>query len=127
MERELLEYQSKLGDPEVEKKLRNKVRKYKTLLQDLSDELEHEREMRGNSAMVKSLRNQLEDLQASEQTAVKAQKRLQDEVDDLQMQSDELSRIKLEVWVSGARTMLWVLPINSCMHVQAEISNFHSE
>lgn len=111
MERELLEYQSKLGDPEVEKKLRNKVRKYKTLLQDLSDELEHEREMRGNSAMVKSLRNQLEDLQASEQTAVKAQKRLQDEVDDLQMQSDELSRIKLEVWVSGARTMLWVLPI----------------
>jgi len=119
MERELLEYQSKLGDPEVEKKLRNKVRKYKTLIQDLSDELEHEREMRGNSAMVKSLRNQLEDLQASEQTAVKAQKRLQDEVDDLQMQNDELSRIKLEVWVSGARTRLWVLPINPCMHVQA--------
>ena len=118
----MLEYQSKLGDPEVEKKLRNKVRKYKTLLQDLSDELEHEREMRGNSAMVKSLRNQLEDLQASEQTAVKAQKRLQDEVDELQMQSDELSRIKMEVQASSARTRFWASLI-TCAHTCKRSSN----
>lgn len=98
MEREMAEYQNRLGDPEVEKKLRTKVRKYKTLLQDLTQELEHEREMRGNSAMVKSLRNQLDDLQASERTAVKAQKRLQEEVEELQTQSDELTRTKMEVW-----------------------------
>ena len=99
MEREMAEYQNRLGDPEVEKKLKAKVRKYKTLLQDLTQELEHEREMRGNSAMVKSLRNQLEDLQASERTAVKTQKRLQEEVEELQTQSDELTRTKMEVWV----------------------------
>lgn len=99
MEREMAEYQNRLGDPEVEKKLKAKVRKYKTLLQDLTQELEHEREMRGNSAMVKSLRNQLEDIQASERTAVKTQKRLQEEVEELQTQTDELTRTKMEVWV----------------------------
>ncbi len=97
LERELMDHQSKQADPEVERRLKKKVQKYKAVLMDLQDELEHERDMRGNSAILKSLRNQLEDLQASETTAVKAQKRLQGEVDDLQVQTDELSRAKMEV------------------------------
>lgn len=99
MERELLEYQSKLGDPETEKKLRKMLRKYKALLEDTQEQLEHEREMRSNSAMVKSLRNQLEDLQASETSAVKAQKRIQGELDELLAQNDELTRVKIEVCI----------------------------
>ena len=97
MERDMLEYQSKMADPETEKKLRKQLKKVKALYQDTAEQLEHEREMRSNSAMVKSLRNQLEDLQASEGTAMKSQKRLQVEVDELQVQNDELSRTKMEV------------------------------
>ena len=93
----MLEYQSRMGDPEMEKKLRKQLKKVKTLYQDTVEQLEHEREMRSNSAMMKSLRNQLEDLQASEASASKAQKRLQGEVDELQVQCDELSRAKIEV------------------------------
>ena len=97
MEREILDYQSKQGDPEVEKKLRKKIQKYKALVGDLQNELQHEQDKKSTSAIVKSLRNQLEDLQASESSAVKAQKRLQGEVDDLQVQNDELMRTKMEV------------------------------
>ena len=35
MERELAQYQNKLGDPEVEKKLKRQVHKFKALLQVL--------------------------------------------------------------------------------------------
>ena len=97
MERELLDYQSKLGDPDTEKKLKKQVRKYKALLEDTQEQLEHEREMRGNSAMVKSLKNQLEEVQSSESSAVKNYKRLQGDFDELQIQHDELVRSKAEV------------------------------
>ena len=58
--------------------------------------------MRSNSAMVKSLRNQLEDVQASELSAVKAYKRLQGELEDMQAHNDELTRSKMEVRQSCA-------------------------
>ena len=93
----MLEHHGKMGDPEVEKKLRKQLKKVRALYQDTVEQLEHEREMRGNSAMVKSLRNQLEDLQASETAASKAGKRLQGELDELQVQCDELARTKIEV------------------------------
>ena len=97
MERELIEFQSKMADPEMEKKLRKQVKKYKALLEDAQSELERLKDSRGNSAIVKSLRNQLEDLQASETSANKAQKRLQAEMDEMIIQNDELSRSKIEV------------------------------
>ena len=84
----------------MEKKLRKMLRKYKALLEDTQEQLEHEREMRSNSAMVKSLRNQLEDLQASETNAVKSQKRIQAELDELMVQNDELTRVKIEVGIN---------------------------
>ena len=93
----MLEYQSKLGDPETEKKLKRQVRKYKALLEDTQEQLEHERDMRGNSAVVKSLKNQLEELQASESSAVKNYKWLQGDLDELQGRYDDVLRQKNEV------------------------------
>ena len=97
MERDLIEFQSKLSDPDLEKKLRKQVKKFKALWEDAPGELERLKDSRGNSAIVKSLRNQLDDLQASESTANKAQKRLQAEMDEMIIQNDELSRNKIEV------------------------------
>lgn len=97
MERELLDYQARMENVESEKKLRNKVRKYKAVIEDLQDELEREREMRSNSAAVKSLRNQLEEAQTSEAAALRVQKRVQGEMEELQLQCDELGRAKMEV------------------------------
>lgn len=99
MERDLIEYQSRISDPEMEKKLRKQIKKLKALYQDTVEQLEHEREMRSNSGMVKSLRNQLDDLQASEAASVKTQKRLHAELEEMQIQCDELSRGKIEVCV----------------------------
>lgn len=93
----MLEYQSKMGDPEAEKKLKKQLRKYKALLEDTQEQLEHEREMRGNSALIKSLKNQVEELQASEATAVKNNKWLQGDMDELQGRYDDLMRAKNEV------------------------------
>ncbi len=93
----MLEYQSKLGDPEMEKKLKKQLRKYKALLEDTQEQLEHERDMRGNSAVVKSLKNQLEELQASESSTVKNYKWLQGDMDELQGRYDNLNRSKNEV------------------------------
>ena len=97
LEREMLEYQSKLGDPDTEKKLKKQVRKYKALLEDTQEQLEHERESRGNSGLIKSLKNQLEELQASEATAVKNNKWLQGDMNELQGRYDDLLRQKNEV------------------------------
>lgn len=101
----MLEYQSKLGDPDTEKKLKKQLRKYKALLEDTQEQLEHEREMRGNSAMIKSLKNQLEELQTSESSAVKNYKRLQGDMEELQIQYDEMSRNKIEVRYSAWKYM----------------------
>ena len=97
MERELIEFQTKMADPELEKKLRKQAKKYKALWEDSQSELERLKDSRGNSAIVKSLRNQLDDLQASEATANKSLKRLQGEMDEMIIQNDELSRSKIDV------------------------------
>ena len=62
------------GDPETERKLRKQVKKYKALLQDAQEELEHERETRNNAAAVRGLRSQLEDLELRKQLLLKAKK-----------------------------------------------------
>ena len=59
IERELNELQAKFSDPETERKLRNKVKKLKALLEDAHEELEHVRESRSNSAALRSLRSQV--------------------------------------------------------------------
>ena len=97
-ERELAEFQARMsGDPEVEKKLRKQIKKYKALLKDAQEDLEHEKESRNNPAVLRSLRSQLEDFELREATAVKAQKRLQSDMDELQAQYDEVSRLKIEI------------------------------
>ena len=101
LERELLEYQSKLGDPENEKKLKKQLRKYKALLEDTQEQLEREQEKRSNSSIVKSLKNQLEELQTSEASALKNYKWLQGDMDELQGRYDDVLRSKNEVrfWI----------------------------
>ena len=47
------------GDPEVEKKLKKQVKKYKALLVDAQEELQHERENRSSAATIRSLRTQV--------------------------------------------------------------------
>lgn len=59
VEREFSVLQGKMQDPEMERKLRNKVKKLKALLVDAQEELEHEQQMRNNSAAVRSLRSQV--------------------------------------------------------------------
>lgn len=93
----MLEYQSKLGDPETEKKLKRQVRKYKALFEDTQEQLDHERDMRGNTSVIKSLKNQLEEAQASEASAVKNYKWMQGDMEDLRNRYDDTSRTKNEV------------------------------
>ena len=99
LEREMLDYQSRMGDPETEKKLKRQVKKYKALLEDTREQLEHESEKKGNSTTIRSLKKQVEDLQASESAAVKNYKRLQGDADELQIQYDEIFRNKSDVSV----------------------------
>ena len=113
-ERELAEFQARMsGDPEVEKKLRKQIKKYKALLEDAQEALEHEKESRNNAAVLRSLRSQLEDFELREATAVKAQKRLQSDMDELQAQCDEVSRLKIEV----SRYMLVCSDLDTHVHL----------
>ena len=66
-------------------------------LQSGNEELERLRDSSKTSALVRSLRNQLDEQQASTQGAVKSLKRVQDELDESVVQVDELTRSKLEV------------------------------
>ena len=94
----MADFQARMtGDPEAERKLRKQVRKYKALYEDAQEELEHERESRNNAAAIRSLRSQLEELELRESAAVKTQKRLKSDMDDVQAQCDELTRVKMEV------------------------------
>jgi myosin-18 len=90
-----------MGDPENEKKLKKQIRKYKALFEDTQEQLENEREKRSNSSIVKSLKNQLEELQVSEATALKNYKWLQGDMDELQGRYDDLVRDKSEVRKKG--------------------------
>lgn len=73
------------------------MKKYKALLKDAQDELEHERETKNNPAALRSLRTQLEDYEMRELAATKAQKRIQSDLDEMQAQCDDLTRVKIEV------------------------------
>lgn len=90
-----------MGDPENEKKLKKQIRKYKVLLEDTQEQLENERDKRSNASVVKSLKNQLEELQASEATALKNYKWLQGDMDEMQGRYDDLVREKSEVRREG--------------------------
>ena len=65
--------------------------------QSANEELERLRDSSKTSALVRSLRNQLDEQQANNQASVKSLKRVQDELDDSVVQVDELTRAKLQV------------------------------
>ena len=65
--------------------------------QSANEELERLRDSSKTSALVRSLRNQLEEQQASTQGTVKSLKRVQEELDESVVQVEELTRAKHEV------------------------------
>ena len=68
--------------------------------QSANEELERLRDSSKTSALVRSLRNQLEEQQASTQASVKSLKRVQDDLDESVVQVDELTHTKLEVYTT---------------------------
>ena len=87
--------QAKFSDPETEHKLHNKVKKLKASLEDAHEELEHVRESRSNSDELCTLRSQVEDLELREIASVKSMKRLQGDMEELQIQHDDVIRSKI--------------------------------
>lgn len=70
-------------------------------MQSNNEELERLRDSSKTSALVRSLRNQLDEQQTSAQASVKSLKRVQDELDESVVQIDELTRAKIEVREAG--------------------------
>ena len=64
---------------------------------------------------MRSLRNQLEEQQATVQRTLKSLKRAQDDLDENVVQVDELTRTKLEVGVFG-RESVCVCRIHVCVN-----------
>ena len=79
-------------------------------LQSSNEELERLRDSSKTSALVRSLRNQLEEQQASMQASLKSLKRVQEELDESVVQVDELTRSKLEVRRSLHNLFLFFCP-----------------
>ena len=79
-------------------------------LQSSNEELERLRDSSKTSALVRSLRNQLEEQQASIQASLKSLKRVQEELDESVVQVDELTRSKLEVRRSLHNLFLFFCP-----------------
>ena len=65
---------------------------------------------------MRSLRNQLEEQQATVQRTLKSLKRAQDDLDENVVQVDELTRTKLEVGVLRERECVCVCRIHVCVN-----------
>ena len=100
LEREMVvNHQSRIGDAATMMKLKRQLKKYKALLEDTQEQLEHESQMRGTSAVIRSLKNQIKELQTSETAALRSYKRLQGDTEELQIQYDKVIMAKSEVCV----------------------------
>ncbi|XP_033748343.1 unconventional myosin-XVIIIa-like isoform X3 [Pecten maximus] len=83
-------------DKDGEKRLRLELRKTKALLRDAETVLQKMRGSEGTKAIIKQLRNRLEDSEFSAATAIKAKKTMELEIQDLQQQLDDLFKSKSE-------------------------------
>ncbi|BFZ18652.1 hypothetical protein BsWGS_21691 [Bradybaena similaris] len=83
-------------DRESEKRLRRNLRRTKALLNDAGAALLKQKDIEGAKTQISALRNQLEDAQFSTAAAVKAKKRMELEMQELQQQLDDLTRAKQE-------------------------------
>ncbi|XP_012936920.1 unconventional myosin-XVIIIa [Aplysia californica] len=83
-------------DRESEKRLRRNLRKTKALLNDAGAALLKQKDLEGARAQISALRNQLDDAEFASAAAVKAKKRMELEIQELQQQMEELTRGKQE-------------------------------
>ncbi|XP_069135915.1 unconventional myosin-XVIIIa-like isoform X4 [Argopecten irradians] len=98
IERQLQEINAEKShrDKDGEKRLRLELRKTKALLRDAETVLQKMRGSEGTKAIIKQLRNRLEDSEFSAATAIKAKKTMELEIQDLQQQLDDLFKSKTE-------------------------------
>ncbi|XP_055861175.1 unconventional myosin-XVIIIa-like isoform X2 [Biomphalaria glabrata] len=89
-------------DKDAENRLRRNLRKTKALLNDAGAALLKQKDIEVLRAQMAALKNQLEDAEFASAAAVKAKKRMELEMQELQQQIDDLTRAKQE---SEARSM----------------------
>ncbi|XP_065055374.1 unconventional myosin-XVIIIa-like isoform X2 [Rhopilema esculentum] len=91
-----LQHSNDLADRGHEKKLRKELRKLRILYKDAKYALDSQASQNTDKTQLKQLRNQLEDMEFAKHIAVKAKKQLEADIEDLQKQLEEMSRLKLE-------------------------------
>ncbi|XP_076453173.1 unconventional myosin-XVIIIa-like [Babylonia areolata] len=99
LERQLQEYSARAParDRESEKRLRRNLKKTKALLADAGTMLAKQKNIEGAKQQIAQLRNQLDEAEFRGSAAVKAKKRMELEIQDLQQQMEDMSRAKQEV------------------------------
>lgn len=86
------EEQSDHVNEEINSKLKKDIRKYKALLKDVQMQLDHAKTDSPSKAVIRQLRHQVEDLEASQKISIKVKQSLETEMNDLQVQLDESNR-----------------------------------
>ena len=80
----------------INMKLKRDLRKCKALLKDAQAQLERAKADSPSKALIRQLRNQLEDSEASRKLALKAKQSLETELTDIQASVDESNRLRSE-------------------------------
>lgn len=86
------EDQSDRINEEMNLKLKKDIRKYKALLKDAHTQLDQAKTDAPSKAVIRQLRHQIEDLEASQKLSVKLKQSLENELNDMQLQLDESIR-----------------------------------
>ncbi|XP_070204311.1 unconventional myosin-XVIIIa-like isoform X2 [Littorina saxatilis] len=99
LERQLQEFGNRAPsrDKETEKRLKKNLKKTKALLADAGTMLAKQKNTEAAKQQIALLRNQLDDAEFTANAAVKAKKRMELEIQDLNQQLEDLSRSKQEV------------------------------
>ncbi|XP_061637670.1 unconventional myosin-XVIIIa isoform X5 [Phyllopteryx taeniolatus] len=96
MESKLLSAQDKVrsGDSETEKRLRKDLKRTKTLLADAQIMLDHIKNNAPSKREIAQLKNQLEESEFTCAAAVKSRKSMEEEIEDLHVQMEDISKTK---------------------------------
>nr|CAH7741229.1 unnamed protein product [Callosobruchus chinensis] len=90
------ERQDRAGDEALLHRLKKDVKRTKALLRDTQAQLERQKAETPGKAMIRQLRNQVEDLECARATAVKAKQSLETELLETQSQLEEANKLKQE-------------------------------
>ncbi|VEN40999.1 unnamed protein product [Callosobruchus maculatus] len=90
------ERQDRAGDEALLHRLKKDVKRTKALLRDTQAQLERQKAETPGKAMIRQLRNQVEDLECARAAAVKAKQSLETELLETQSQLEEANKLKQE-------------------------------